>query len=414
MLQNLRHVGFAFLMGIGAILGLLRGFAVSALLTPPELGIYSIVLGIGIFASSAIGLGKIEELRKQLPRLYVDRHYAQIKILADQVTFIALTRILIITCAATLICWLVSKPHYAVFTIVSGIVAFAAAWSSILASAIRAGHGLNKLAWSAFIRGAGSLLIVSILATNFGIYGALIGEAIAGIVATSFMYFFLQAIKYEPTDAVETKVWTNEKNQIVAYGGLNVFIGGIITSSIFYLSRPVVGTLFSPAELGTFSFLMLIVTAFTTAFGIFDQAVGPMLVRQHHLGHSSKRHILFLGSYFAVVLLIATLSGIILAVSASHNIWPIEYYWSKYHLAKGLLIPTLFFGALQITSTVDWLLQANNKERAIVEAALFSLAIFLVFSAIIGFNRSSLSTYLWLLCATKIAQITIQMHHLKR
>jgi O-antigen/teichoic acid export membrane protein len=411
-MRHRHYLIFTLLMGGGAILGLLRGFVVSAVLTPPELGVYAVVMAVGMYASSLAGFGKIEELRKLLPRYFVDGNFSAIISEPRTILLLVGKRTLAATCLVFLVCLTFGYTTFAIYALIVGLMSFASAWSAVLASALRAGDGLGFLAWSAFIRGFSSLAIVSLASWKLGLIGGFCGEIVAAFLAATVMQLFLSQLKYDyhgnTSHGNFEPVITTAKSQ----SGLKVFAGGLVASGIFYLSRPLAGALFNPEELGTFGFLMILVTTVVTAIGIFDQAAGPYLVRSEHVSFSTRSTVKLFTLYVAMLSAAMLVVWAALAAAKVAEIWPIHFYATKFKINNDVLAPTLVLCVLQFSSTLDWWLQARNRETGIVWAAIFSLAVFLVGFGLVHEFHKPLAIFIWLLCIAKLAQILLQIIYL--
>jgi O-antigen/teichoic acid export membrane protein len=383
-------------MGSGAALSLLRGFIAAAILAAADFGLYAVVIAIGMFGSSLLGLGKVEEMRKAFPRLFVEGRISSILTMADRVNFMLARRVLVTTAFFGLIAFFVGGPSWWVAIIWVGLTSLTTGWNAILASALRSTTDLRHLGTSTALRAVLALILGSAGAYHLGWNGAIAGEVIAAVAGAGIARSALAKIHCPPCEGTLAAPDTIAG---ASKDGMILFLGALAISIPMYLGRVFVGAAYPPFELGVYSFLMIFVTAAATFMGIIDQKIGPDLIRMEHSGFELLEQRRFLYRWTALLGL-ALLAGVVI-VSAGMMEAPFAFFRNKYHLEWGLLAPTALLCALQVASTYDWMLLSRNEERLILACSLF----FLLLAAlgcvgVFAFNLS-LEIFLWVLTIAK-------------
>ncbi|QUM71323.1 hypothetical protein [Sphingopyxis granuli] len=398
--QLVRHSPFAGLMGGGAILGIARSLTLAILLSAADFGLYSIAVAVVMFFAPLPGLGLIEETRKQFPRFHAGGDGNEIVPRSDRIARLAAGRTAAIGTIAALAAILVGKPTLALLVVPLTMLSFGNAWASILASALRAGGTTMPLAVTAFIRALLTFPLTVGAAYQFGLEGALWGEACGAALGCLAMRIALARLHPGPAAAIA------RFSGRASRAGMLVFAGGLLVSAPFYLNRPVAALTMSPAEVGTLSLILVLVGALQTTTGIADQVTGPRLVHWQHQGMEmvrQKRRFFAIAAALALVSLTAFLAmGIGL-----HLPW-IAPLVEKYGLSSALLLPAAILAALNITSTADWMLQAHDREPVITFAAACNLAVFGVLSFLVVGGIVELQSYIWGLAAAKLCQLSVQ------
>jgi len=400
--QLIRHSPFVALMAGGAGLGIVRLLTLAIILSAGDYGIYSIVVAATMFLSSMPGLGLIEDTRKKFPRLYADGHAADIVPQADYVTRLVGFRTAISGGAAIVITLLLGAYTWAIMIAASTALAFGIAWSSILASALRAGASPFPLALTSFIRAVITLIVTIGASFEFGLTGALCGEAIGAVIGGIAMRMALQKIHSSPR-----KRSNLDQPSQASRAGMLVFLGILFVNAPTYLNRPVAALSMSPAEVGTLSLLLVLVGVLQTTIGIFDQITGPRLIHWQHSGVAleiqKRRFFVLIG---ALTLFCAGTFGLIWGVVSLPWIAPLV---EKYTLSAGMMVPATVLAALSITTSADWMLQAHDREQIITTAAVANLAIFGLLTLLVALGNIGILVYLWGLAAAKLCQLIIQL-----
>ena len=393
---------FFLLMAGSSALGLGRAFVLAGLLTTEDFGRYAIMVAIAQFLSPLAGLGLIEETRKLFPRIFVDGRSAEIVGRADHVTRLVGMRMaalgLLITVILVAMGWLWWASVAAAMT----LVAFGNAWSSIMASALRAGTNPLPLGWTSFIRASITLPLTVFAAIHFGLMGALWGEAIGAVLGGVIMR---AALRRPPPDGSVTRAETYSSR--ASHAGMLVFLGSALVSAPFYLNRPVAALALSATQVGTLSLLLVLVGALQTTIAICDQVVGPRLVHWQHTGMDLARQ---KRRFFLVVAALAAISlAAFVAMWLGMHIPLVVPMIDKYALTGSVILPAAVLAALNITSTADWMLQAHDRERIITIAAAGNLAAFGVLTLLIIADAVGMEAYIWGLAGAKLCQLAVQL-----
>jgi O-antigen/teichoic acid export membrane protein len=405
---------FALAMGLGSVLGLARGFAVSSALDPGSFGIYAVTTSLGLFIGPLLGLGKIEDTRKRFPRMFVDGDVHTILKTTDRITLLVIQRAVVIVALVMVGAGVWGRWDVVFSVAIIGVIATCTAWAAVLASALRAGRELGPLAAATVLRAIIAITLVIFAARNYGLQGALVAEAVATVLSSIVMRQMLMRFTTYPANISEPPEDEQNAKSIVSRDGMFVFLGGLAATAQIYLSRPAVGFFYSPLELGTFSFLMLFLTATTTGIGICDQAYGPKFVRMQHERAPIWQQLALLARYLLIIILSVATIAIAIMILQYFDVWPWSYYSKKYVISFGLLLPTFFLCMLQISSSIDWMLQSHNREQVLLWASVSSLLIFAFAAPVIHAFKFPFVYFLWAFCLAKGIQIMIQITGLLR
>lgn len=404
----LRNRLFFMMMGGGAALGLVRGFAVAAILSAAGFGIYATLLAVGVFLAPLFGFGQVELTRKIFPRLLVDGTASLIPSFSDAIAARLGGRIMGVTVFAAAACAMVGEAHYALAAIACALVAFGNAWSSILASALRASEEVLPLGEATLARSALTLALAVGGAYLLGMDGAIAGEALGAVFGGLILRLRLRMMTGPAPDEGAVSTSHGELGTArVSWDGMRIFAAAVAISVPVYLSRPVVGLLYSPEVLGTFSFLMLFVMMSVTLFGVTDQVVGPSLVRGQHKNDPLHSQIAYL---FKISGALALLVGAgLTAVFFTIQFPPLAVFAQKYQYDPDLIVPIVVLAMTQLTSTFDWMLQAHDRERVVLNAALAGLSFFAIGLLAVSGLGLSLAAFVWIMAVARMFQLAIQI-----
>lgn len=418
-----RRGGYMAMMGIGAVLGVLRGFVLAGILPADNFGFYAAVVAVGLFVAPLIGLGQIEEMRKRFPRLWVDGRFREITPIADRLMSIMATRAGIIVLVLGIGLLLAGHPTWALAVFAGGLVAFNQSGGAALASALRAGPDLTPMAAAALLRGISSFLLSIAGALAFGLNGAMIGEALGGLIGLFAARTMFTRMVRRHASVIEQQDATRDipepaapaadrnRERRASRQGLQLLFGTLAISVPIYLTRPFVGVTYGLDDLGTFAFLMLFVQSVLTAVGITDQMIGPALVRMQHSGTVLARQIRTLFLYVAgIVALVALGLGLTFVLLTQSFL---ADYAAKYALTAELMLPIAVFAMLQVTSSLDWMLMAHDRESQVLRASLVYLAMFAVGTLFVVLSNQSLVVFLWVLAGAKAVQFATQANYIR-
>lgn len=394
-------------MGFGSVFGLVRGFVVAALLNVGDFGLYGVVVAVAAFFSPLIGLGRIEESRKLFPRLAAEGRHSEVGHEVASISAQILLRTALVGFVIALGVWIWLGMFSAIIVVCSAGLLFGNAACMVLASALRAGTDLRHLGYSALARGIVTFAFVVAGAYQFGLIGVLAGEALAAVIAAAIMRAMLSRAARE-TDQIEARPYTVEaySKQRTTQGRL-LLMAGLLLAFPLYMSRPLVGLIFSAELLGTFSFLSLFFAATATLYSITDQIIGPQLVRMQHNGDTNSKQKQRLAKFSTIIML---LTGLGLACAFSALTLPaLANYRTKFAIDLTLIVPTILFCILQTTSTIDWLLQAHDREKSILLAAGTYTALFMTAFGFAAATDLSLDVILWAMVVSKTGQLIVQL-----
>jgi O-antigen/teichoic acid export membrane protein len=401
--------GFYFgVMGFAAAISLVRGFALASLLPIVEFGIYAIVFAIGSYCSNFLGFGKIEGTRKRFPRMYLSGAAGQVSSAADRLGALLLFRAVAALFLIGLACTFFGRTDLIKHVTGCAMVAFGGGWSSVAISAHRSVGDYNSLAISTLCRALAALILGCVGAWYGGWYFAIVGEffgsVIGAIISRAYVRKIAGVARYVDTDEMGKGSFDS--------GGLLMFLSFSAVAAPFYLDRLFVNQVLGANVAGTYAFLMLFVTGATVLLGIIEQQIGPEIIKLREKRVPVSGQLRFAGTWLlGMLLLVATGMG---AVSIFLFFGPGQFLISKYALSPVLLAAVTFLCALQITTTLDWVLQANDNEKGVLMASLAYLLCIVIFAAIFAQLQLELTHLILALAMAKSIHIVAQffaLHH---
>lgn len=391
------------LMGTGAAISLFRGFAVAAILTAPDFGLYALLVAVAVFLSPVGGAGKIEETRKRFPRMGVDGHGVEIVRQSDDLTWLVGKRIAVggVVLAPFALLW---SQGEAALVLPCALIVFGNGWCTILASALRSGKSLVGMGTATATRALVTLGVVIMAGHFFGLSGAMWGEAASSILG-GFIMRVLLARQEWPLGKAEVDVQRFDRK--VSWNGLRIFFGYIAVAMPIYLGRSFVGLNFSPMQLGAYSFLMLIVNAVVTGLGITDQIFGPHFIRTQREGTPFRDHVRGMLQIVGILAAVIIIALILLFLLFSHG--PLRFFVTKYQLSTAFYPPIILYSSIQMTTTLDWFLLAHDRERQLLRSSAVFLASFALICAWTYLRGATLLEFLWLQTLAKALHFLIEM-----
>lgn len=381
-------------------MGLARAFILAGIFPAEEFGRYAIIIAVAMFLAPLPGLGLIEETRKQFPRLFVEGRLNEIPGRADSIARVVALRTLGIGACATIAAFAFGSQLLGTAMAAMTFVAIGTAWTSVLTSALRAGASALPLGVTAFIRAAITLPLTVVAAIEFGLRGALCAEAVGAMLGAALMRAALRSRGSNPGSVTNFVA-------LASRAGLLVFVGSALVSVPIYLNRPLAALFLSPQEVGSLSFLILLVGVLQTSVAICDQVIGPRLVHWQHSGIAlsiQKQRFLLIAAGLSFLCLIA-----FLAIWAGLQLPLAQEHVEKYALTASTFIPAALLAGLSITSTADWMLQAHDREKTITTAAAWNMAVFICVSGISIALDVPISLYIWGLAFAKFCQLIVQI-----
>jgi len=406
MLRFWKQSHFVAVMGIAAGLSLVRGFAAAAILIPVEFGIYALIVAVGSFLSSPLGLGRIEATRKSFPRLFVDGRIDEVVNITDRVTYILARRVTLATLAALGVSIALGHHGWAFPIVLMGGVAFALGWNVLLASAQRASPRLYHLGATTLLRAVLALGLGVAGAFQWGWEGIGIAEVVAAMIGNVIARLLLRR-SFAPRPDGRILPAPVEANTRTGRDGLMLFIAFMALSVPMYLGRAYVAAAFDAFALGQFSFLMLFVTAAATVVSILDQRIGPQLMRLERNGAPYPERLRHLLRWCSLVA--AFLAGVMMIGTALILLGPLDIYAGRYALDLSLFLPIILLGVVQISTTFDWMLQSGNQERQILSLSAVFLGVAILGAAAVAGLGWTLAAFIWSLAIAKLLHIGLQL-----
>jgi O-antigen/teichoic acid export membrane protein len=393
---------FFGIMGSAAFVSLLRGFAVAAILPIADFGIYAIIVALGTFASNFLGLGKIEDTRKRFPRMFYDGHGFNVTAVADRIAGLLCIRGIVLVIFGSALSWAVGRPDLIFGIVACGLIAFSMGWSSVAISAHRSAGDYGTLSTSTLIR--------AILTFVFGCAGAffggwlyaVVGEfagAVAGALISRWHVRRLVRNLEPPSQAIALEETRDNS-------GFILFLSFSICSIPFYLDRLFVSNLLGSEAAGTYGFLMLFVTGATVFQGIVEQQLGPELMKSRKDGAALSDQIAMALRWLMPFVIVVTAGMGAVGLMLFHG--PGQFLVAKFALTPLLVSAVALLCALQITTTLDWILQSRDDEKGALSAALTYFLCVIVVAGFLVKDRANLATVIFGLAVAKAVHILAQ------
>lgn len=394
---------FFVVMMLASGLTLLRGFAVAAVLSAEDFGLYATVVATGAFAGMLVSFGLIEQTWKAFPRLWARGEGRATVARSRRIDGRLLLRLAAVTLAAVPAGWAAWGGAGAVFVAWTGPFAAGVALGSSGSSFLRASGELGRLGRATFLRAALALVLSVALAPWLSWPGAVLGEVLA---AAAFLGLVEHERRRLERSAVTVPAAGGTGPAAAERGGTLVYAAGLMTAAPIYLDRLFVRGLMDALALGSYAFLMLFNLGANTAVGIFVQKMGPQIVRMGGSGVPVPAVAAYLARWvLGTGLLVA--AGIAVAALAVF-LTPLDFLAAKYALTPGLFVAV---GALclgHVSVFLDWFLIARDMERWVLAAAAVLLAAMAAACTVLVVAPQPLAVLIWLFAAAKWAQVAVQ------
>jgi hypothetical protein len=393
---------FFGVMGSAAALSLLRGFAVAAILPIADFGVYAIIVAIGAFSSNFLGLGRIEDTRKRFPRLFFDGQGGDVPSMADRLALLLGTRALTAVALCTGFVWLTGRLDFVVSIAACGLIAFSTGWASVAISAHRATGDYGTLATSTLWRALLALALGLSGAWYGGWFYAIAGEFLGGVLGALISRSYVGKLVGRTENLSEAI----PESDIADKSGFLLFLSFSICAAPFYLDRLFVGHAFGATAAGTYGFLMLFVTGATVALGIAEQQLGPDIVKlRKESGKLTDQMALALRWIlpFQLLMIIGMATvGVIMFYG------PGSFLVTKFGLNPSLILAIALLCCLQITTTLDWILQSRDREIGALSASIFYFFVVAGFALWVIYAELGLTQFIFGLAVAKACHIAAQ------
>jgi hypothetical protein len=378
---------FFVLMGVSSSLTLVRGFVVASLVSLHDFGIFAVLIAVGLFSSTLLGLGQIEGTMKAFPRAWNVGLGRQVCLASDALTRKIIGRAVAVVVLACAIFY--STGHTERLEMVGMVagISIGAAMMGVYSSLLRASGNLKELGRSTFARSFMALIFCTAGAFTLGWQGAVIGEFLASVLgALQARYAGRRLIKPEKFSDDQHKDDKLLLSQSFS-GGRWLLFAMFVTSVPFYLDRLFIATIFGSSVAGQYGFLMLLVTGASTFSGIIVQKVGPDLVKgaQINMGLYLQCRIAF--RWMSIHTILVTVG--IGAFSALTLMGPLNFLGERYQVSASLILVTLLIATMQCSVILDWLLLSRDEERLVFAAAIIYFCILSIFVLFIVLTKDN-------------------------
>jgi O-antigen/teichoic acid export membrane protein len=386
------------LMATAAVVSLIRGFVVAALLPPEDFAVYAVAVALGALLANFLSFGLIEGTVKQFPRLVMAGGAGSLLRIADGGARRLAIRALMALPVLGVVMYLVDSSRPLLFLAVAA-VSFGAAWLSLLASVQRAMLNVLNVALANGARALLYLTLALVGAAFFGLAGAVAGEIVGALLGALVSREIFKATlrrnaHRQPASAANVGV--------SAEAGVTVFIAYSALSVPLYLDRVYVAGVFGIKDAATYAVLALFAGGATVFVNIVAQKVGPEIIARERAGMALSE-LLALATRWSVA--VAIIWGAVICAVA----WASSAGWlaflAKYELTQPMFWAILALGCVQVASIFEFILLARDLERTFLGLALGHLALVCVVAGFAASDSLSLPNFIYLLSFAKLAYL---------
>ncbi len=361
-------------MLVASALGFIKVMALAKLMPPASFGNYGTVLGVAILSATLLSAGKVEGTIKFYPRLWVAGDLAGTRQHAVGVAGTLTWRFALVVGLLCLAATLFDIGYSPWVFLIGGLLGFANALATVMASLIRATGSARLLQSFSFRRAAIALPLSCGLGVTAGWTGALVGDAVA--TALTLVTCARAVGRHFP--AGEGPTPTDHG------GGVRLYIATLFSSTTGLADRAIVNLALGPAAAGAYGVIALMVQVGQLTSNIVAQRVGPAVIKAFHSGEGRGT-----GLRTLVVPCTGLVALAVLLIGAMLAMWRFDLppgFLSDYGIGPMAIWLGGALVALQIFSLMEFLLIARDQERYILLAggvaagaffALFGLAAFM-------------------------------------
>lgn len=388
------------LMAAAALVSLVRGFTVAAVLPPEEFAVYAVAVATGTLFAGILSFGLIEGTIKHFPRLVLAGGAAKLLGMADSGTRQLANRTIVGLPFLGVVLYLLDSSQPFLFFAIAAI-AFGTAWLSLLASAQRAMLNAINVALANGVRAFLYLGLALLGAFYLGLNGALIGEIVAALLsALASRMIFKSTLGRQKHQPVRSSASPEPPPRPFALeAGRNVFLANSALTIPVYLDRAFVASVFGIQEAATYAVLALFASGATVLVSIVVQKVAPEIIVRAQSG-TPISGLLSLAARWSAAVATAWICALVVAgwLSTTDRL----AFLSEYNLTTELLIAILVLGCVQVASIFEFILLAYDRERAFLGLAIGYLALVVMISIHTALNKVSLEAFIYFLASAKV------------
>lgn len=371
-------------MGFSAMLSLLRGFVVAAILPPHLYAIYSSILGMGGFLGNFISFGQVERTVKNFPRLLLGGNEVQVVVDARKIAWVLSYRGVLLSVLSLLIYWLTGADIMWSVS-VAAILSLGSAQIGLLASIQRAQFNLKQLMKGTLLRAGISIICVSIAAYHAELNGALFGEWIGAAIGVAVTLWIIS----QTMNRDASKVILSESMQgIEENKGFRLFLTYTILSVPLYLDRIFLIQLYNEDIVANYSLVALFLTGSVVLVNIISQKVGPNLIGMQKSGATAVSLLSYSGKWIGFCCMVWGV--ILICLLAGNEVGLLKYIFPTYNVDIYLILSVGVLGFFQFSSIVEFILIAQDKESKLLKHAVLFISILITMSFVFSLVRPPL------------------------
>lgn len=378
-----KAVSYYVYMVIGGLIGISKSFVLIKILGLSEFGKYGLIIVLSTVFQCFIGLGAVEGLAVNLPRLFLNEETDTIALELISCFYAILIRGIIITAIFIIFFVFFNLPDY----IYSSLLGIATTLMTIPIIVARSARKIEVFGQIIFIKNTVTFILSVVLSLLIGLNGALLGELL-GILSIITVACFNFRNKFRKIFLFQLI----ERESAMRKDGFALLIQGANSVLQQNIERWFVVATLGLAESGKYGFILNLFTAANLIHAAVYQHAGAVTLPRLVSPKSSRNTILII---LQLVLLIGTISLICLIYlmpflnSLFHIVMPDfgDFYFGLFWLTAAIIC--------QILNQSEWILIAHFHQNIIKRISFISMLLALIFCLIGNIFNFSLNYFLF-------------------
>ena len=272
-LVDTKRVIYLFLMSTSAILGLLKFFIFSKLVSVENFGLYSLVMSLYIFVVFIGGMGLQEGLIKKGAECYAINDVDTIKKYFINATVGSIVNVLTLGFFFAIgVRYFTEDSFVLQMVLIGGGLALSAILFNTLGAYLRSNHKFNLFAFLLFLKGVSVLLLGYFLSFNYGAQGLVLAEFLS-----LFLVFIASAmIVIKPADFHLVK-GLNVALELVL-NGYQMMISIVLRNIALMIDKWFAALTVGALAFGFYSFSMILLSMTMISIGFIVTLKGPIWI----------------------------------------------------------------------------------------------------------------------------------------
>ena len=389
-------------------LGFFKVISLSQIVDSSAFGHYISLYAVAIFSSILLSFGSVETTLKLFPRLW-NENVGLIKIEKKvQTVFKVLSlrygALLLLAC----IFMILYDFSYSILDLLCVIIiGWGVAVQMLYASVVRASSSYKKQKVFYLVRS----LLSFIFTIAFGLIdswkGALLGEAVAGIVFSIFAQKLNYSMGIRLFNGAGWKLTEVDIDiEKGGRGGLTLYFSFLLSGVTSYLDKILINQSSGAENAGTYGVVSIIYQVSGLLVNIVTQRIGTKLIKMNVNNASIKLQLVeiitWVGSF---ILLLCVTVGSLFWIK---HLGVADAFIANYNISDMMILYAGFIASLQIYTMLDFFLIAHDGESSVLVSSMLG---FIVFAGLFywGYiNKVSIEKYLLFIFLSKLVQVMSQ------